>query len=238
VTKAIEHYAAFESRVAGRQDASEDSLARGADARSRRQQLEQSYGAINVHPPRRGGLVLTRLGSSEPRAAGYVVWLSPGPHSLELFVGTDQARTITVNVERGATQDIDSTPPEPPPASPAAPRPAPAPPPVPPPDGAPSTWLWVGVGATVLSAAAPVAFYIAANAKRDETDALGAGNTAYAEAQHSYDQLRTAYSVSYALPATLAAATLVYALWPHARGQAHRGALTVLPRGATLSLGF
>jgi tetratricopeptide (TPR) repeat protein len=239
VTKAIDHYAAFESRVAARQDASEDLQARAADARSRREQLEQSYGAINVHAPRHGGLVLTRFGSSEPRPAGYVVWLSPGPHALELFVGTENARTVTVNVERGSTQDVDATPPEAAPVRPSVvPLSPPAQPSPIPAERAMPPWLWLGVGATVLSLAAPVGLYLAAHAKRDEADSLGPGNTAYGEALGTYDQWRMAYYVSYALPATLAAATLTYALWPRVPARPSRGAVSISPGGVALSLGF
>jgi tetratricopeptide (TPR) repeat protein len=240
ITKAIEHYAAFESQVGSRQDASADLQARAADARSRRDQLEQSYGAIHVQAPQHGGVVLTRLGSSEPRAAGYLVWLSPGPHELQLFVGTAHARTITVNVERGTTQEVDATPPDPP----AVPQPAilsqaPASDPLPPQaDRSPSPWLWLGAGATVLSVAAPVGFYLAAHAKRDEADALGPGNTAYAQALGSYNDWRTAYYASYALPAVLAAATVAYAVWPRVPSQTQRAALIASPQGIRLSVGF
>jgi hypothetical protein len=249
ITKAIAHYAAFEARVASRPDASPDLLERAADARSRREELERSYGAIHVHAPRRGGIVLTRLGAAEPRPAGYVVWLSPGPHALELFVGTENAETITVDVERGTTQEIDATPPEPP-------HPAPTPPPTPAPqptaplqvpadlvhparaDRSPPTWLWVGVGATVLSAAAPVGLYVVAQGKRDAADAFGPGNSAYAGALASYNDWRTAYYVSYALPAALGLATVLYAVWPRGSSPVQHAAVAASPRGVTLAVDF
>jgi tetratricopeptide (TPR) repeat protein len=247
ITKAIAHYAAFEARVASRRDASPDLLERAADSRSRRGELEQSYGAIHVHAPRHGGIVLTRLGSSEPRAAGYLVWLSPGPHALELFVGTEHAKTITVDVERGTTRDIDATPPDPPPPAQQPPAPPPVPSdPVPPAlpalpvraDHSPSTWLWVGMGATVLSLAAPVGLYLVAQAKRDDADALGPGNSAYAEALGSYNDWRTAYYVSYALPAALGVATVVYAVLPRASSPPHHAAVAASSRGLTLAIDF
>jgi hypothetical protein len=89
-----------------------------------------------------------------------------------------------------------------------------------------------------LSVAAPVGLYLVASAKRNEADALGSGNTAYAEALGSYNNWRTAYYVSYAVPVTLAAATVVFAVWPRARSQPQRGALVASPRGIALSLGF
>jgi hypothetical protein len=158
---------------------------------------------------------------------------------VELFVGTEDARSVSVDIERGKTVDLDATPPEPPPAP--APPPGIMPPvsPAAPPigtRGAPSpVWLWSGVGATALSTAAPITLFFVAHAKHDDADALGAGNTAYAGAKRSYDGWQTAYYASYALPAALAVATAVYALWPR-RAEAPRGAdVAVSPFGVSVN---
>jgi hypothetical protein len=233
VTRAIERYGAFEREVAARPNATEDAVARAEDARSRREQLEASHGALHVHAPRRGGPVLTRVGSSEPRAAGYVVWLAPGQHTVELFVGTEDARSVNVDIERGKTLDLEATPPEPPPAPPLGFMPAAATAsPAIETRGAPSpVLLWSGVGATALSTAAPITLFLVARAKQDDAGALGAGNTAYAAAKRSYDGWQTAYYASYALPASLAAATAVYALWPRRAEPARHASVAVSPFG-------
>jgi tetratricopeptide (TPR) repeat protein len=204
VTKAVEAYLAFEARIAALPDASQPALARAADARTRRQHLTETNGAVHVQAPRRGGLVLTRVGTSEPRAAGYVVWLPPGPHEIQIFVGTAHPRTVTVNAEPGKTQEVDTTPPEivsPPPVGvpfPTLSEPARA-----------SPWPWIGAGATLASGALPLTLFFVASSKSDSAAALGEGNTEYAAARSSYDTWRVAYYVSYALPAALAVATVI-----------------------------
>jgi tetratricopeptide (TPR) repeat protein len=216
VTKAIERYRAFGKQVGARPYAAADLVKRADDANKRATQLELTHGAVHVLAPKRGGLVLTRLGSSDPRAAGYVVWLSPGPHILELFVGTDHARTMTIEVEAAKSIDIDTSPPPtpgaaPPPASAQGPAPEKASPPS-------NTVVWVLGGATVVSLAAPIALYFVASGKSDDASALGAGNTGYADARATYVSWRTGYYVSYALPAALALATAaVLVLRPSAR---------------------
>jgi len=246
VTRSIERFRAFEKQVARRPNANAELLARAEDARKRAVQLEAAHGAVNVHAPKRGGLVLTRLGTAEPRAAGYVVWLSPGRHTIELFVGTDHVRTVTIDVERGKAIDIDTSPPE----SAAPPQPVAVP------TGASgndataattplardtsatssSTWLYIGAAATVVSMALPVSFYFVARGKRDDASALGTGNAAYADTRSSYQTWRTLYYGSYALPATLALATGLYVvLRPSSSRSTTSAALGVSPAGVAVS---
>jgi hypothetical protein len=162
---------------------------------------------VYVDAPRRGGVVLTRVGSADPRSAGYVVWLAPGRHEIEVFVGTNRARLVPVDVEAGKAVHVDTTPPEEP-LPPPSPMPAPSEPPS-------TTLLWIGAGATVASLALPVSFFFVAKAKRDDAESLGAGATAYADARSTYVTWRTAYWVSWALPAALGIATgVAYLLRP------------------------
>ena len=208
VTKAIERYEAFLRHV-DQPYASPELAARSDEARARLTQLQRTHGAVNVRAPRTGGLVLTRVGSAEPRAAGYVVWLAPGPHTIEIFVGTNRAKTIRIEVVRGGAVDVDTSPPDEPPTAAAAPRPNPTPEDTThgAPAGRSSTLVLVGAGVTIASVAVPIAFYFVARGKRDDATALGQGNTGYADALSTYDKWRTIYLVSYALPATLAVVT-------------------------------
>jgi hypothetical protein len=209
VSHAIERYRAFVKQVGARTEVPSELAERAADAQSRLEQLERSHGAVNVKAPARGGLVLTRVGSSEPRAAGYVVWLAPGHHDIELFVGTDHVKKLKVDVVQGQTLDIDTSPPEEPPSAAVA-----APPPVvakPPPQ--PTTWIWIGATATVVSCALPLVSYLVASSHKDDATALGRGNSGYADARSSFDTWRTVSYVSYALPASLALATIGYVVF-------------------------
>lgn len=230
ITRAIERYRAFIRQVSARPDHDATLAERAADATKRASQLEASHGAVHVHAPKRGGLVLTRVGTAEPRAAGYVVWLAPGAHTIELFVGTDHVKTLAVQVEPAKSIDIETSPPSAPgdAARPgasalppargagegAAPRDA----------GGSSTWVFIGAGATIASVALPLSLFVVASDKRDDADALGPGHRGYAEARASYESWRTAYYVSYALPAALAVTTVAFVvLRPSAKASATVG---------------
>lgn len=244
ITKAIEDYRAFEVHIAGLPDPAKDALARAEEARSRRHQLEEANGAVEVRASRRGGLVLTRVGSSAPRAAGYVAWLAPGWHTVELSVGTEQARMVTVEVERGKTVVVDATPPEVAHAASPADEGEPVPLAVPrridlagngalpereppPPPSSPQKWLLLGAAVEPVALALPVSLYFVARDKRIDATALGTGNPAYADARSTYNGWRTATYASYALPMAIAAVTLGLAFWP--RPRAPLTGRTVLP---------
>jgi len=66
-----------------------------------------------------------------------------------------------------------------------------------------------------VSFALPLGLLAVAGGKRDDAEALGAGHTGYADARSSYETARTAYYVSYALPAALGLTTaVVWLAWP------------------------
>lgn len=213
VTHAIERYRAFMQQVADRPNADPDLVARSGDAGKRVSDLESSHGAVFVRPPARGAAVLTRVGTAEARAAGYVVWLAPGTHTVEIFVGTSNAKMVKVEVVRGQQVEVDTTPP----AEPASPKPPEA---ARPSDGGPAassartTWLLVGAGATAVSFALPLALYGVASGKRTDAEALGEGHTGYGAAKDSFDSAKTVYAVSYALPIAVGLTTaIVYLAW-------------------------
>jgi tetratricopeptide (TPR) repeat protein len=238
ITKAIESYRAFEARVALLGDAGPDVLAHAEDARARRYRLEESNGAIEVRAPRRGGLVLTRVGSSAPRAAGYVLWVAPGRHTVDLYVGTENAQTIVVEVERGKTSVVDATPPESDARLQTANRAEPAPPEplqrlaVPqrpaekqPAPWSPQKWLVVGAALEPVAMALPISLYFVARGKRSDAAALGTSNPSYPGARATYNAWYTAYEVSYALPIAIAAVATALGLWPRPSAQAAGGVL-------------
>ncbi|MBS2015591.1 MAG: hypothetical protein JST00_22075 [Deltaproteobacteria bacterium] len=211
VTHGIERYRAFVKQVAERGNADPDLVSRSDDAAKRVADLESTHGAVFVKPPARGGAVLTRVGTADARAAGYVVWLAPGTHTVEVFVGTSRSKIVRVEVVKGEQVEVDTTPPEepapPPPALPVAPPPAPA-------TSARTTWLLVGAGATVVSFALPLTLYGVASGKQSDAEALGPGHTGYAAAKDSYESARTVYAVSYALPIAVGLTTaIVYLAW-------------------------
>ncbi|MBX3233303.1 MAG: tetratricopeptide repeat-containing protein [Labilithrix sp.] len=206
VTRAIERYRAFVAQVKRRENVGKDLVARSADATTRLEQLESTHGAVDVRAPKSGPIVLTRVGTSEPRPAGYVVWLAPGTHAIEVNVGTQKIERREVIVEKGKTVVVDTSPPEEP-----APPP-PAPPPEPPPPRGVSAWVWVGAGVTLASVALPVASYLVADGKGDDARALGRGSGRYADAKDTYETWRTLHYVSYAVPAVLAGITIAIAV--------------------------
>jgi hypothetical protein len=235
-THAIERYRAFVKQVNARPDAPRDLAERAADAQSRLDQLERTHGAVNVRAPTRGGLVLTRVGTSEPRVAGFVVWLAPGKHDIELFVGTDHVKKVSVDVVAGRTVDLDTSPPETA-AAPAPPVSSGAPPPAAgaaSPEPRSNTWIWIGAAATVASFALPIATYAVASSEKDDATALGRGNSSYADARDSFERWKTVHYVSYALPATLALATIIYVV---ARPSATTK-VAIAPSGVTFHAAF
>jgi hypothetical protein len=218
VTRAIERFSAFVKQVGARSDVPRELAERAADAQSRLEQLERAYGAVDVHAPTHGGLVLTRIGTSEPRAAGYVVWLAPGHHDLELYVGTDHVKKVRLDVVQGKKLDVDTSEPEgaatsgAPATAPSAARPTDA--------GARSgersrddTWIWIGAGATVVSCAVPLTFFALASGAHSHAESLGPGSRDYAGARDTFGTWRTLQYVSYALPIGLGLATLGYVIF-------------------------
>jgi hypothetical protein len=211
-TRAIERYRSFAARVAERADSSPLLSARAMNARERAAQLEASNGAVEVHGPR-SGVVLTRVDAGEPRPAGYVVWLAPGPHKIELFVGSAHPRMVDVEVKPGARVDIEtastdeaSVPVAEGHSLPPAPEKAPAQ------ASALPTWTLITGVTAAASLVAPAGLYFLATSKRNEAERLGPGNTEYAAARSSYNTWRSIYIASYGLPVLLAGTSVTLAV--------------------------
>jgi hypothetical protein len=210
VTKAIDRYRAFLAQCEARPTAEQPDLAmRMTDAKRRVTELEAAHGKVFIRPPSKGPLVLTRVNGGEPRTAGYTLWLAPGKHEVELFVGTDHVKKVDVTVEKGGAYEIDSTPVE---IAPPPPTPTTDPRLLPPPpidnDSRARTVAIIGAGVSIASVALPISLYFVAKSKGDDARDLGAGHTSYPSALDDYNSTRTIYLASYAVPIVLGAVTV------------------------------
>lgn len=219
VSHALERYRAFIAYVE-RTKAPPDLVRRADDAEKRARQIEESYGAVHVGVPKRGGAVLTRVGAAEPRVAGYVIYLAPGLHVVEVHVGTEHAKKISLDVQKGRRIDVDTSLPDDASADvrgpPVAAQPAAGPrnPSRESTDGTAgpaarnATWLIVGGVATAASIALPASLYVVARGKRDSAAELGDSHPDYPRARSEFTTWRTAYLVSWSLPTIVAAGTI------------------------------
>jgi tetratricopeptide (TPR) repeat protein len=212
VTHAIERYRAFLTQVRQRDNVGKDLEQRANDASKRLAQLESTYGAVEVRAPQSGPVVLTRVGTGDPRPAGYVVWLAPGVHTIEINVGTQKLERKEITIEAGHTLTVETspppaeTPPPPPPVVTTAPPPKPAEP-----SGLPPL-VWVGAGITIASVSLPIVSFFVADKKKDDALALSRTSAEYRSAKDTYDSWRTLHYVSYAVPVVLAGLTIAYAI--------------------------
>ena len=164
-----------------------------SDARARLARLATTLGRIQVASG--SSPSVARVDAGDPHAAGFIAWVTPGPHEITFDPGTHHERTIPIDVAAGAIVELVPPPtpavPEPrasaPPASaapasaaapsastgpsPSAPRsdrPAlsvDAPPPRPAPF--PPSLIAISGGATLAVAAAAVALELHANTLHD-----------------------------------------------------------------------
>jgi hypothetical protein len=153
-----------------------------------------------------------RVGSAEARPAGFTQYLAPGAHEIELYTGTTTARKTRVVLTAGVTTSValDAETPPPPATTPTSPQPQPPPPKERPHERSfPTAWLIGGAAVTLASCALPLAFALDTGSKRDDANALGTGSVGYADATKRFEDARTRYEISWAVPATFAVATAV-----------------------------
>ena len=205
-TRAVARFEAFVARAA-QQPLSAGLDERMHDAGQRAAALRAAHGEVHVRAPATG-VILVRVGTAEPRPAGFTVFLAPGQHEIELSPGSPQSRRVTLHVDAGVVLDVEAEADAPKATPPTAPLPAPREKEEPR-RAFPTAWLLVGAGVTVAAAALPTALGLRASAKHDDAERLGVGNTAYASAVDEFGKARTAYYFSYALPAAFAVATAV-----------------------------
>ncbi|MBI4701863.1 MAG: hypothetical protein HY744_12045 [Deltaproteobacteria bacterium] len=190
---------------------------RRQDAAGRVQAIKASCGALVLAAARGASPAsAARIDGALPRALGFTAYVAPGPHVVEVIGPTGAVRRVDLAVQAGESIAIDTSdpaPPPPPPPPPPAPqfvpvvlRPAPEP------ARFPTLWVALGAGATVLSFALPVALGVDTAARHDAALELGPGHSGYAAALDDYESARTAYEVSFALPAVLGAATAAVAV--------------------------
>jgi tetratricopeptide (TPR) repeat protein len=245
VTRAMERFKAFLEQAAAQMKP--ELSERVEDASKRVQQIESSHGAVKIASSKKR-VVLTKIDSHvESRPAGYVAYLAPGPHVIEVYVGTNLARKIPIEVEKGKAIDVDTesaeenansassstpmgvTPPPPNAESPMEESSPFPPPPLVDDDGARRTWIVVGASATVLSLALPLSFYFVAKGNRDQAEELGVGHSGYEDARSTAESWRTAYLISWALPAIVAAVTVGGVLLTSGGGKSGRKRALVTP---------
>jgi hypothetical protein len=129
-------------------------------------------------------------------------------HEVEIGAGTVDARVAQVTLIAGKKTTITAEvlPPTKvePPTLPrqVAPRPR----------SFPSAWLVGGAAVSLAAMALPLAFAVDAKNKRDAADTLGAGSTGYPDAVDRFNDARTRYALSWAVPGALALATAAVVL--------------------------
>jgi hypothetical protein len=223
-TRAAERLLTFLTEVEARRERKETLeqvvVKEEADARSRLAALNGTKGRIRIP----AGALAVQIDAVEPRLAGFVAYVAPGPHTVVFGPGTSQAEKKEVTVGAGEIIEVAPTPPPPPPK--VEPPPPPPPPKVePPPPPPPRTRtlheverpfspvvLYVGGGLTVASVIIPVVTYSNAFDIKSEHDSSTSSETRqHLEAR--YDGVRTGAYATLAIPITLAAATAGLSLW-------------------------
>jgi hypothetical protein len=208
-THAVERLDAFVRRTDAMQG--NDLEERRRDAVERLKAIRSSHGAVRVVPPSSGAVVLVRVGNEPPRPAGFVVYLAPGEHVFELHAGTANAKQARVRAVAGSTTDLNV-----PDLAAKSPEPKAS--------EFPTAWLVGGAALTTAAAALPIALAIHTGNERDDAEALGVTSSRYPDAVDSFEGARTAYWISYALPAALAATTAIVVVLKMPRSASTGGA--------------
>jgi hypothetical protein len=234
VTRAVERYVAFTTQVERKRPVAPELEDRASDAQKRIDQIRSTYGSVNVLAPKRGGLVLTRVGTAEPRAAGYVVYLAPGSHVIEIAIGTDRLQKKSIEVEAGKTIEVDTSPPEEPAPPPVTQQPIPRPEESATPRNA--NWLWYGGFATFGAFSVPLLLHFVTLRQKTDAEELGPGHPDYGPAKSDYETSRTLTFVAYALPAVVAAVSI--GGYYFSGDSKPRAAIGISPRGLSLSGSF
>ena len=220
MTLAVERFNAFTARVAAEVEALPPTVEqRREDAAAKVKAIELSYGAVVFNSS--AAAVTVSIDGGPPRRAGFTAYLPPGAHNIIIAKGT-ATRTASIDVKAARRVIVDTSDPTPPTPTPDPPpvRVPPIPtalptttvaPPLPPP-AFPTLWVAVGGGATALSFILPGVLGASAAAERNEATALGPGHTAYPTARDEFLDARSAYELSYILPAALGAVTATIAI--------------------------
>lgn len=238
-SRSIERFEAFLRHLAAQPTQLTRELEeRRQDAAERLHAMKAAHGAVIV-PASPGRANAVKIDGATPRAAGFTAYLSPGEHAIELFSGSSDARTVVVRLTAGTSQTVDTTPP----AAPLAPATVVL---VAPPEIPPQFPTALVLGGGILAAASfvlPIGLGIRATEARESALALGPGHTGYLAAAQRFDDARTTYAASFALPAALGLATLATAAVSLVRVRTYRPqtgstTLSLGPGGAWLTRDF
>lgn len=213
-----------------------------SDARARLARLAAVLGRVQVAPSGRPSVV--RVDAGDPRAAGTIAWVTPGPHAVTFDPRTPDQRTIAIDVTAGALMELVPPPlparpgpPELPIATPASSAPAPSgstppaalgEPPAPQSAPFPPAWIAISGAVALATAGAAVALEIHANDLRDDDlaeQARSADRTIPPADRASFATARTWAYVATGSAAGLAGVTAGLTAWyflGKARGEGAR----------------
>lgn len=176
--------------------------ARRQDAVERANAMRPQLGRLRILRGASGERIAVRVATDQPRDAPFDQYVEPGGYDLEMGEG---ARAVRTRVELRAGQTVELVArllpaPEPPPA---------IPPKLPPREPLVHPGILIGGAAlTAASVALPVGLFFQAKSLRADAEAIPRVLPAYEEALEKYEDFRTGYMVSWALPSVLGAATL------------------------------
>jgi hypothetical protein len=202
-TRAVERLDAFVKRSSHAEG--KDLEERRQDASDRLKAIRATHAEIHVVAPREGGVVLVRIGSAEPRPAGFVVFLAPGSHDVELDAGTSRAKVVKVQAVAGAVREVvvpTTT------AEPGKDKAQPAPP-AREERSFPTGWLIAGSAVTVASGALPLVLGLRTASARDDAASMSTASSRYPNAVTEFEDARQLYHLSFIVPAVFAVATAV-----------------------------
>jgi len=232
--RAVERFEAFVRRV-GEQPGQQppEIEARRQDAVERANAIRPKLGRLRITRAISGERVSVRVGDLPPRDAPIEQYLEPGAYSLEMGEGP-RAVKATVELGAGETEELAAR------LLPAPEMPPPIAPPPPPAARDPLVHPGVLIGGAVLTAASvalPVGLFFHAKSLRADAEAIPRVFPEYQPAADKYEDFRTGYMVSWALPSVLGAGTLSLLVATVVDSQqAPKTAVSIGPLSASVSI--
>lgn len=208
--KALEFYEAYLAEVERRHAAGETLEPivekQEGEAKERLAEPRAKFGRLRIADPS----VLVRIDNALPHEGGYVAYVPPGQHTITFRPGSKDESSTEADVAAGQIVDL-----APPPVKPPAPTVIVEPPryeihtqhPY------PKVVMYIGAGVTALSFIAPLALYLRAGSKYDDSNyAIDSTNKAQVDEKSSrirdYLGSQNAAYASWTIPAVLGVATL------------------------------
>jgi hypothetical protein len=177
--------------------------ARRQDAVERANAMRPELGRLRILRGSTGERIAVRIATDKPRDAPFDQYVEPGSYDLEMGEGARAVRT-RVDLRAGQTVELVAR------LLPAPELPPPIPP-RPPPPREPLVHPGILIGGAALTAASvalPVGLFFHAKSLRADAEAIPRVLPEYEDALETYEDFRTGYMVSWALPSVLGAATL------------------------------